>query len=106
MAKTEDYRIKMKNGTEQTVTGIVINKRWGIDKRAQEVVRQTKDGEKVSLSYSFCLTHIPSGILVTSANTQKALKELINREDMIDEDDFHKMAVAVGKFWNQRGWQG
>lgn len=106
MAKTIKYQIDMKDGTKKEVEGIVINNKWGIDKRAQEVVRQTKDGEKVSLSYSFCLTHIPSGILVTSANTQKALKELVNREDMIDEDDFHKMAVAVGKFWNERGWVG
>lgn len=106
MAKTEEYKIKMKDGTEQKVTGIVINKRWGIDKRQQEVKKETRDGEKVTLSSSYCITHIPTGILVTSANTQRALKELANREDMWDEDDFHKMAVAVGKFWNEKGWQG
>lgn len=106
MAKTEEYKIKMKDGTEQTVTGIVINKRWGIDKRQQEVKKSTRDGEKVTLSSSYCLTHIPTGILVTTANTQRALKELVNREDMWEEDDLHKMLEVVVEFWNSKGWQG
>lgn len=106
MAKNQEYKIKMKDGTYKLVTGLVVNNRWGIDKRQQEVKRQTKDGEKVSLSSSFFLTHIPTGVLVTNANTQRALKELVNREDMIEEDDPGKIAKAVGAFWNERGWIG
>lgn len=106
MAKTGKYVCQMKDGTKQEREGLIFNNRWAIEKRQEEKIRSTKDGDKVSLSSYFALTHIPTGILVTTANTQKALKELINREDMIDEDDLHKMAVAVGKFWNEKGWQG
>ena len=82
----------MKDGTSKSVKGMVINNRWGIDKR-----------EELS---SFFLTHTPTGMLVTNARTQKALRELVNRPDMIEEDDPKKIAIAVGKFWNERGWQG
>lgn len=91
MAKNQEFEIKMRDGTTQKVNGIVINNRWGIDKREQ-------------LS-SFFLTHIPTGALVTNARTQKALKELVNRADMIEEDDPQKILDAVAKFWNERSWQ-
>lgn len=107
MAKSQEYTIKMKDGTEKKVSGLVINNRWGIDKRQYEVVKTNKNGEsRTTLSSCFYLTHIPTGILVTNANTQKALKELVNRPDMIEEDDPKKIAKAVGDFWNERWWQG
>lgn len=90
MAKQQSFQIKMNNGSTQEVNGLIVNNRWGIDKRLS----------------SFYLTHIPTGALVTNANTQKTLKELINRDDMIEEDDVKKIAKAVGDFWNERGWRG
>lgn len=92
MAKQQEFQIKMNDGTTQTVKGLVINDRWGIDKR-----------EELS---SFFLTHIPTGMLITNANTQKALKELVNRSDMIEEDDPIKISKAVASFWDERGWRG
>lgn len=107
MAKNQDFTINMKNGTKKTVTGLVINNRWGIDKRQYEVVKINKNGEKkTTLSSCFYLTHIPTGILVTNANTQKALKELVNRPDMIEEDDLENIMMATVDFWNERWWQG
>lgn len=107
MAKSQEYTISMKDGTKKTVTGLIVNGRWGIDKRQYEVVKTNKKGEsKTALSSMFCLTHIPTGTLVTNANTQKALKELINRPDMIEEDDLKKIYEATVDFWNERWWQG
>ena len=107
MAKNQEFTINMKDGTKKTVTGLVINNRWGIDKRQYEVVKTNKNGEtRTTLSSMFCLTHLPTGILVTNANTQKALKELVNRPDMIEEDDPKKIAKATTDFWNERWWNG
>ena len=107
MAKSQEYTIKMKDGTEKKVSGLVINNRWGIDKRQYEVVKTNKNGEsRTTLSSCFYLTHLPTGILVTNANTQRALKELVNRPDMIEEDDLEKILYAVVDFWNERWWQG
>ena len=107
MAKNEVFKIKMKDGEEVEVSGLIINKRWGIDKRTEETEKVLKSGEKrTALSSSFYMTKIPEGYLVTSANTQKALKELANRPDMIEEDDPKKIMTAVCKFWNERGWRG
>ena len=106
MPKKVEYEIAMADGGKRKVMGIIINDRWGIDKRETETVRHTKDGDKVSLSHFFVLTYIPNGVLVTSANTQKALMELVNREDMIEQDDIAKIANAVSEFWNERGWKG
>ena len=107
MTKSQEFTINMKDGTKKTVTGLVINNRWGIDKRQYETVKTNKNGEtRTSLSSCFYLTHVPTGVLVTNANTQKALKELVNRPDMIEEDDLKKIAKAVGDFWNSNGWKG
>lgn len=107
MAKSQDFTIKMKDGTTKTVSGIVFNNRWGIDKREYETVKTNKNGEtRRTLSSYFCLTHIPTGTLVTNGNTQKVLKELINRPDMVEEDDLKKIAIATVKFWNERSWLG
>lgn len=107
MAKNQEFTINMKDGTKKTVTGLVINNRWGIDKRQYEVVKINKNGEKrTTLSSCFYLTHIPTGILVTNANTQKVLKELVNRPDMIEEDDLENIMMATVDFWNERWWQG
>ena len=107
MPKTINYDIKMRDGTTRRVNGLVINQRWGIDKRITQETKITKNGEERALSSSdFFLTHIPTGVLITSGHTQKILKELVNRPDMIDEDELPKIAKAVGKFWNSRGWQG
>lgn len=107
MAKTQTFEIKMKDGTTKTVEGIIINDRWGIDKRQVEVTKTNKNGEeKTSLSSAFYLTHIPTGTLVTNGNTQKVLKELANRPDMIEEDNLEKIAKATFSFWDSRWWQG
>lgn len=107
MAKTSKYDIQMKDGSISHVEGLVSNDRWGIDKRCISTETTLKTGStRVTQQCGFYLTHIPSGILVTNARTQKALKELINREDMIEEDDPKKILEAVGKFWNERRWQG
>lgn len=107
MAKTQKYQISMKDGGREEVEGVVINERWGIDKRTTEVTRMMKSGEeKTSLSSCFYLTHIPSGILVTNANTQKALKELVERLDSVNDEDYRAMLDVTGDFWNERGWKG
>ena len=43
MAKSQDFTIKMKDGTTKTVSGIVFNNRWGIDKREYETVKTNKN---------------------------------------------------------------
>ena len=96
----------MKDGTSKEVEGLIINDRWGIDKRQFETKKMTKDGEKTTLSSGFYLTHIPTGTLITNANTQKALKELVNRPDMIEEDNLEKIAKAMFSFWDSREWKG
>lgn len=80
----------MKDGTKQTVSGVQIGTLWGIDKREP--------------SY-FVLTHLPTGAFVTSSRTQKALKELCNKPEMIDATDVKDIAKAVVNFWNERGWK-
>lgn len=106
MPKTSKFRIQMKDGSWEEREGQIFGERWAIDKRQEEKVRKTKDGEKVSLSSYFALTYLPTGILVATANTQKTLKELMNREDVIAEDDMLKLLYAVVDFWNKRGWKG
>lgn len=107
MAKNQTYDINMKDGSISHVEGLVINSRWGIDRRCTVSETTCKNGNtRITNSCGYYLTHIPSGMLISNASTQKALKELINREDMIDEDDPKKIIKAVGKFWNERGWQG
>lgn len=91
MAKSLSFNISMKNGTKVEVKGLVIDGKWGIDKREDKF---------------FYLTHIPTGALITNAKTQKALKELVSRPDMVDEDDPMKIYKAVCNFWNSRRWQG
>lgn len=107
MAKNQTYDIQMKNGSVTRVEGLVINSRWGIDKRCFSNETTLKTGNiRVTQRCDYYLTHIPTGILITNARTQKALNELVNREDMIDEDDPKKIIEAVGKFWNEREWRG
>ena len=107
MAKNMDYTIQMLDGTTRQVTGLVINRRWGIDKRTTTTIMTNKDGEERTLSSSdFYLSYLPTGMLITSGRTQRVLKELVNRPDMIDEDDPFRIAEAVIDFWNKRGWKG
>lgn len=97
----------MKDGTTRQITGLVINQRWGIDKRSVENVTYTKNGEqKTTTTSGYYLTHIPTGILVTNANTQRILKELANTQELINEDDLHKIIKAVASFWEDKWWVG
>ena len=107
MPKKERYNIKMRNGEAHSVEGIIVNNIYGIDKRITTTVKKNKDNsERVLSSSRYYLTHIPSGVLISGARTQKALKELANRQNMIDQHDFKVMGKEVGDFWNSRGWQG
>lgn len=96
MAKKQKYQIRMRDGTIQTVEGTVVGN-WGVDKRTVMM-----DG-KPTLSYF--LTHIPSGILITNAKTQKKLLELANQPDLVNEEDPFQMAKAVTKFFDNVGWK-
>lgn len=103
--KTTSYKIKMKDGTEREVTGVVIGD-YGIDKRmSQKVTYNAQGEEKVSQSSDYFLTHIPTGMLLTSARTRKALLEIANRSNMIDQTDFTTMLKEIVDYWNSRGWK-
>lgn len=104
--KKTSYAIKMRDGSELTVEGEVINGRWGIDKRLTQKKTYTANGEeKVSQSSDYILTHVPTGMLITTARTKKALLELINRPRMIDQDDPNVMLKEVAEYWNAKGWK-
>ena len=100
------YKIKMRDGTTKEVEGEVVNGVWGIDKRATQKVTYNANGEeKVSTTSDYFLTHVPSGVLITNARTKKALMEIANLEDLMDEDDMTKVGRAVIAYWNNRGWK-
>lgn len=104
--KTTTYKIRMRDDSEQEVQGIVVNGVWGIDKRTTTKTTYTANGEeKKSNSSDFFLTHIPTGTLVTNARTRKALMEIANLEDLMDEEDLGAIAKAVVKYWNAKGWK-
>lgn len=106
MAKTETFKIKLQKGGTREVTGLVINKIWGIDKRQSFTEVTNKNGEVRTLSsQDFYMTHIPTGVLVTNASTQKALKELANQPEMINPKGFQEIINCVYKFWDARGWK-
>lgn len=85
----------MRDGTERTVKGTIVNDIYGIDKRIYK-----------GTSTAFFLTHIPSGVLITNADKKKSLMEIANLPEMIDQTDPAKIAKAVGKYWNDRWWKG
>lgn len=104
--KTATYSIKMKDDTTQEVDGIIVNGIYGIDKRTTQEETQTKNGEtKVTNTSAFCLTHIPTGILVTTSRTRKTLMELANLSEMTDLTDLTKMVNIVVAFWEKRNWK-
>lgn len=104
--KQATFNIKMRTGESRQVTGYIVNDIYGIDKRITQKTTYNEQGEeKVSQSSDFFLTHIPTGVLITNARTRKALMELVNRPDMVDQNDMHQMALAVAGYWNQREWK-
>lgn len=92
--KKATYKIQMRDGTEQVIEGDVVNEIYGIDKR--------KVGD---FPIAYYMTHIPSGVLVTNARTKKALMEIANLPQMIDQTDHNKMREAVAGYWNRKGWK-
>lgn len=92
--KKATYKIQMRDGSEQVIEGDVVNEIYGIDKR--------KVGD---FPISYYMTHIPSGVLVTNARTKKALMEIANLPQMIDQTNHDKMRETVARYWNKKGWK-
>lgn len=113
MAKKQKYKIKMDDGTEQEVEGEIVNNVWGIDKRTLVTGEQVmKDGTKRTLSStSYVITHIPTGSMLPTCSfrTLKSAKLLLSEPEFfindVTDDDVKKMADAIGRFWNARGWK-
>lgn len=88
------YKIKMDNGMDTEVEGMVFNEVWGIDKRENGY---------------YVLTYIPNGCLVHSARTQKFLKMLVQEPEFFDFDGTPagaaKLAAAIGRYRNEHGWK-
>lgn len=104
--KTATYKIKMKDGSSNEVTGSIINGVWGIDKRVFEKKTYTASGEeRVSKSQDYYLTHIPSGMLVTNSKKKRTLMEIANLSSLMDENDPRKILTAVMRFWDDRWWK-
>lgn len=53
----------------------------------------------------FWLSKAPSGVLITSSRTLKAIKELIQEPEFFDEPMTREgIAAAVSRWGNRRGW--
>lgn len=97
MSKKEQYKIQTNHG-EETVTGEIVNKIWGIDKR------YASDGTIIG----YMITHVPTGAHVPLGTT-RTLKsaKLILQEPEFFEDPINPqhIADAVGRWWNLHDWK-
>ena len=107
MAKKIKYNISMKDGSTKEVEGTELVPGYAYDKR--ELVNDvifTKNGERKEVkSYTYVLTHIPTGTLITSADKVNTLKLLCMEPEFLIDFDTQTMIKAVGRFWNKHDWQ-
>lgn len=88
MPKKISYKINMKDGTKQEITGTEIIPNYAYDKR----------------NGVYCLTHIPTGILITNSSKAGALKLLCTEPEFLEEFEAKKIMLAVCRFWNKYEW--
>lgn len=107
MAKKVTYKINMKDGSVREITGTEIIPNYAYDKReigTSETINN-KGEKRVVKTTTYVLTHIPTGVLITSADRVNSLKLLCMEPEFFEEFDPAKMIKAVGRFWNKYDWQ-
>ena len=107
MAKKVKYTISMKDGSTKEVEGTLIVPDYAYDKRElyNETITNSKGESKVVRTYTYVLTHVPTGTLITSADKVNTLKLLCREPEFLIEFDPQTMIKAVGRFWNKHDWQ-
>lgn len=107
MPKKIKYQISMKDGTTQEVEGVEIIPNYAYDKRViSEGVIYNKRGESKEVkSTTYCLTYVPTGMLITSSDKVNTLKLLCAEPEFFDDFDMANIIKAVGRFWNRHNWQ-
>lgn len=107
MPKKVTYTISMKDGTKGIVTGTEVVPGYAYDKRCltMETTVNSRGEEKTTKTYTYVLTHIPTGTLITSSDKVAALKLLCTEPEFFDE--FNPVAIikALQRFWNKYDWQ-
>ena len=107
MAKKIKYQIKKLDGTMEEVEGIEIVPDYAYDKRTITYGKAyNKHGEERELkTVTYCLTHIPTGYLITTSDKVNTLKLMCAEPEFFDEFDVNNIIKAVGRFWNKHDWQ-
>ena len=107
MAKKVKYKVSMKDGSTKEVEGTLIVPDYAYDKRElyNETITNSKGEQKVVRTTTYVLTHIPTGMLITSADKVNSLKLLCAEPEFFEEFDKVAIIKAVGRFWNKHGWQ-
>lgn len=107
MAKKITYTITMKNGEKKEVTGTEIVKDYAYDKRVlfNETVYNKKGETKNVETTTYVLTHVPTGVLVTSSDKVNSLKLLCTEPEFFEEFDPALILKAVYRFWNKHDWK-
>ena len=87
MSKKISYVISKKDGTKEVITGTEIVPNYAYDKRClfEETTTNSKGEEKTVRSYTYILTHTPTGTLITSSDKVVALKLLCAEPEFFDE---------------------
>jgi hypothetical protein len=107
MAKKIKYNVSMKDGSTKEVEGTTIVENYAYDKRElyNETVTNSKGESKVVRTYTYVLTHVPTGTLITSADKVNSLKLLCAEPEFFDEFNPQALIKAVYRFWNKHNWQ-
>ena len=109
MAKTEIFKHKMKDGSIREVVGTPLSSDWHYHKerivtgQRERVDKHTKRTEVIDETHdAYWLTHTPSGKFLTSAQTVKSLKELVNEPEFFDEKlTMKRLLQAYGRWINR-----
>lgn len=107
MAKKIKYTIRMKDGSEREVEGTQIIPDYAYDKRviSTGTVYNKRGEARETTSTTYCLTHVPTGTLITSSDKVNSLKLVCMEPEFFEEYDPAKLIKAVGRFWNRHNWQ-
>lgn len=107
MGKKIKYTIKMKDGSEQEIEGTEIIPGYAYDKRVISTgIVYNKRGEAKKInSTTYCLTHTPTGTLITSSDKVNSLKLVCAEPEFFEEYNEANIIKAVGRFWNRHNWQ-
>lgn len=107
MAKKVKYTISMKDGSTKEIEGTLIVPDYAYDKRelSNEVTYTKKGEKKETKTYTYILTHTPTGTLITSSDKVNSLKLLCAEPEFFDEFNAGALIKAVTRFWNKHDWQ-